>query len=142
MKELYRLLITALKTISDIKWIDLESGQLDSTRPALKYPCVLVKISSVNNDIDESGSQEKNWTVQLRTAFDATNSRTSGDTPENIQDRSLAYIDTSSDIYELFQGNELGNFYAFECIQEGQEDRSDGLVVFKHVFKTGEIVFK
>ena len=108
----------------------------------LKFPCALIELKANNNDIDESGSQEKRWTVQLRLAWDAMGSRTAADTPESILERSLAWSDTATQVYNLFQGNELGDYNAFECTSEGQEPRSDGKVVYKYVFNTEEMVFK
>ena len=142
MKELYLLIVAQLDVISLIKWIDLDSGQLEQAGSGLKYPCVLVKLNSVNKDIDEVGGQQKEWTVQLRAAFDATGSRTASDTPESVRNRSLEYIETANNIYNLFQGNALEGFCAFECVSEGQEFRRDGLVIFNHLFKTVQMNFK
>lgn len=142
MKELYELIVAELKTVSAIKWIDFDYGQLENDKIGLKFPCALIELKANNNDIDESGSQEKKWTVQLRLAWDAMGSRTAADTPESILERSLAWSDTATQVYNLFQGNELGDYTAFECTSEGQEPRSDGKVVYKYVFNTEEMVFK
>lgn len=142
MKELYLLLIAQLTSIESIKWVDLNSGQLEQSDKGLKYPCVLVKLDSANKDIDEDGGQQKIWTIQLHTAFDATGSRTASDTPESVRNRSLQYVETANNIYNLFQGSAFEGFYSFECISESQEIRRDGLVVFNHVFKTVQMNFK
>lgn len=142
MKELYQLIVAELRTVTAIKWIDFDYGQLENEQIGLKYPCALVKVSANNKDIDEEGSQEKKWTVLLRLAWDATGSRTSADTPESVLERSLAWSDTATEVYNLFQGNELGNYSAFECTSEGQEPRSDGKVVYKYIFSTEIMVFK
>lgn len=142
MKELYELIVAELKTVSAIKWIDFNYGQLENEKMGLKFPCALIELKANNNDIDESGSQEKKWTVQLRLAWDAMGSRTAGDTPESVLSRSLAWSATAKQVYELFQGSELGNYNAFECTSEGQEPRSDGKVVYKYTFNTEEMVFK
>jgi hypothetical protein len=142
MKELYTALVAQLKTISAIKWIDLDNGQLDRKDPALKYPCILVKLNSNNEDVDESGSQDKQWSVQLRLAWDAIGIRTAADTPETVLNRSLAWTDTCDAVYNLLQGESFNGFDQFECKSEGQEIRSDGLVVFRMVFNTGKKKFK
>ena len=142
MKELYQLIVAELKTVPAIKWIDFDYGQLENEQIGLKYPCALVKLSANNKDIDEEGSQEKKWTVQIRLAWEAIGARTSADTPESVLERSLAWSDTATEVYHLFQGNELGDFSAFECTSEGQEPRSDGKVVYKYIFSTEIMVFK
>lgn len=142
MKELYQLIVAELKTVPAIKWIDFDYGQLENEKLGLKYPCALIVLKANNNDIDESGSQEKKWTVQLKLAWDAMGSRTAADTPESVLERSLAWSDTATQVYNLFQGNELGNYNAFECTYEGQEPRSDGKVVYQYTFSTAKLTFK
>ena len=142
MNELYRLLIAALKTVSEIKWTDLDYGQLDNANMGVKYPCALISLNAVNKDIDELGRQEKAWTVRIRLAWDGVGSRTSGDTPEAVLARSLAWTDTAKKVYDLFQGNEFGDYDAFECKSEGQEERSDGIVAYRFIFNTSKMNFK
>ena len=142
MKELYQLATAALKTVAAIKWIDFDYGQLENPDSGLRFPCALLKLNANNSDIDESGSQSKRWTLQLRLAWDAIGNRTAADTPESVLSRSLAWADVAAEVYDLLQGREFGNFDAFECTSEGQETRSDGLVVYKYLFNTGKIVFK
>lgn len=142
MKELYQLLATELKQVAEIRWIDNDFGQLDNNNIGLKFPAALIKLNSGNKDIDESGSQEKKWTVQIRLAFDGLGSRTSADTPDSVLARSLAWADVADRVYNLLQGAEVGEYNAFECTSEGQETRSDGLVVYRYVFTTDIMVFK
>ena len=142
MNELYRLLIAALKTVSEIKWTDLDYGQLDNANMGVKYPCALIFLTAGNKDFDESGSQEKAWTIRLRLAWDGMGNRTSGDAPETILARSLAWTDTAQKVYDLFQGNGLGDYDAFECTSEGMEERSDGIVVYRYIFNTSKMNFK
>lgn len=141
MKDLYKLISGELKT-AEYKWIDLDFGQLEKPELGLKYPCALIKISSTNKDIDEPGSQEKDILVQLRLVWDGAGNRTSADTPESIQSKSLEYYDKVALVYDLLQGNCFGNYDAFECLSEGQETRNDGLVVYGFKFKTAILTFK
>jgi hypothetical protein len=142
MKELYQLIVSELKKAPEIKWIDFDYGQLENEKLGSKFPCGLIKLNSNNKDIDESGSQQKNPTVQLRLAWDALGSRTSADTPESVLSRSLAWSDTAKQVYDLFQGTELGDYNAFECTSEGMESRSDGKVVYQFTFNSQVMVFK
>ena len=42
------------KNLTDIKWIDVDNGQIDSViRPPLSYPAILIDFSA--NDVDELG---------------------------------------------------------------------------------------
>lgn len=142
MDELYQLIVAELKKVPGIKWIDFDYGQLENENLGLKFPCGLIKLSSNNHDIDESGTQQKNPTVQLRLAWDAIGSRTSADTPGSVLTRSLAWADVAAEVYDLLQGETFGNFEALECTSEGQETRNDGLVVYQYTFITGALKFK
>ena len=45
MDKLYEKLLELLGTVTEIKYIDLDYGQLQEEMPPLSYPAVLVRIS-------------------------------------------------------------------------------------------------
>lgn len=92
-------------------------------------------MANSNRDIDEAGSQGKNWTITLSTVFDATGRKTNSGVRDEVLNHSLAYLDTTANIYTLFQGESFGEFLRWECLSETQETRN-GLVIFKQVFNT------
>lgn len=141
MKQLYKLLLSELANAS-IKYIDFDSGQLERADQALLYPAALIKINAVNSDIDEAASQRKSWTVQFRVAFEALGAKTNSLASSTAIERSLAFADICQELYDLFQGVELLDYDAFECVDEGLESRTDTLFVYKYTFKTAVNVFK
>lgn len=143
MKNLYLALITPLKNTGS-KWIDFDSGQLDTSdnRKALKYPCALIRFAFVPSDVSEEGSQRELGTITLRLAFDATGSRTSADTAESVLNRSLDWTTQADALYNALQGFSPSDFEAMECVGRVQEPRSDGLVVWKITFTTARWLFK
>jgi hypothetical protein len=142
MTELYKALATALK--ERIKWIDLDAGQIESSesRKPLAYPCALFKFTFSPSDISEGGDQLEQCTITVRLAFDVTGSRTSADTPEDVLARSLAWSQTADEAYSDLQGREFSDFGELECTGRYQEDRNDGLVVWRMTFKSSRWLFK
>jgi len=143
MKDLYIALIEPIKTIG-IKWIDFDSGQLESIedRKPLKYPCVLLRFTFTLSDVSEDSDQREKASITLRLAYDANGSRTSADTPEIILNRSLEWTIQADSLYNAMQGLEPVNFEQLECTSRYQEQRTDGLVVWKMTFTTARWLFK
>jgi len=146
MKELYLALLLQLKTsVPELKWIDLDSGQLNaSERPPLAYPAALVKINYPSTTKIGGGKQYADVQLTLRLVFDATGSRTSAAIDTAIITNSLAWLDTTDKVYTALQGwKQIDTLYnesePFECTSRGQESpRSDGLIVFSLTFTSSE----
>ena len=138
MKDLFLTISAQLATVSAIKWIDWDNGQTDSSdlRPSLKFPAALVRISFPNPEELGGGSQLVNATIQVRLVFDATNGRTSQQTPEAPRERSLAYLTTADDVFKSLQGFETETYSALERTEQVPEPRSDGLAIVRFNFKT------
>lgn len=142
MKELYIALIAQIKRNSKIKWIDLDSGQLDNTEKALKFPCALVRMSFILSDVSEISDQRESANITIRLAFDATSIRTSSETPESVLTRSLEWTEQADALYNSLQGFAPDDFEQMECTGRYQEPRQDGLIVWNMTFTTARWVFK
>jgi len=143
MKDLYRALITPIKN-TGAKWIDFDSGQLDTSdmRKALKYPCALLRFAFVPADVSEQSDQREAGTITIRLAFDVTGSRTSADVAESVLNRSLEWTAQADALYNALQGFCPSEFEEMECTGRQQEQRTDGLVVWKMTFTTARWLFK
>lgn len=142
MKALYLALIAQIKIDPEIKWIDLDSGQLDNEDKKLTYPCALIRMSFNPGDVSESSEQRESANISVRLAFDATGTRTSSQTPESAINRSLAWTEQADNIYNSLQGFEPSDFDELECTGRNQEPRNDGLVVWNMTFKTARWMFR
>jgi hypothetical protein len=143
MKNLYLALIAPIKN-TGAKWIDFDSGQLESAdgRKPLKFPCALLRFAFTPNDVTEESDQREKATITLRLAFDATGSRTSADTPDSVLARSLDWTTKADALYNALQGLEPSDFEQLESAGRMQEPRADGLVVWKMTFTTARWLFK
>ena len=88
--SVYDVFKAQLKTLSWIKWIDIDNGQLEDAekRLPLAYPCVLISDNSVFSNVFENGEmQREDVSIQLRIAWDSTASRTNANAPDTVQER-------------------------------------------------------
>ena len=143
MKKFYIAICDLLRQIEAIKWIDMDSGQLDAadSSKALKYPCALIKYTGVPTNVDELGEmQDEAITFDIRLAFDATGSRTNAAATETALDRSLAFIDIAESVYTAIQGQAIDDLDRAECVYRGQEPPKNGLNIIKMTFKTSQYI--
>lgn len=112
MKDLYLKLLDLLKEVPEIKYIDLNMGQLQEEKPPLAYPAVLVDMSVRSTDTFHDVFQEvsADFTLTLITLAQETHSL--HDT-ERLE-RALEYLDLSEKIQKRLQGYEDSSFTSFD----------------------------
>lgn len=135
MKDLFLFVRELLKAVPELRYIDKDKGQLESyqTRPAVAFPCCLIKIS--NNPIEylHSSLQKRTGVVTLRVAFDYVGS-TNADTPENTLIQSLEYFDIVEKVEEAILPNYFKN-HRFIQTASIEENRPDGLLILNLQFR-------
>ncbi len=136
MTIIYLKLLELLGEIEAIKFIDLDTGQLDvPTRPAVAFPCALIEIELT--DCEDIGAKQQNCTAvfSLRLGFNISESTTSL-TPEDRRLAALSYFGLVNEVFKKMQGfynNELGRFSRKKAYCER---RADGLKVLVMPFET------
>lgn len=112
MKNLYLKLLELLKEIPEIRYIDLNFGQLQEEKPPLAYPAVLVEMNINGTDTFHDVFQEMSadFTITLITLAQETHSL--HDT-ERLE-RALEYLDLSEKIQKKLQGYEDSTFTSFD----------------------------
>ncbi|MDO4782673.1 MAG: hypothetical protein Q4A09_05565, partial [Capnocytophaga felis] len=112
-KQLYLTILEILKQIPDIKWVDLNTGQLQQEIPPLAYPAVLVNINSLNcKDLGEN-IQRVQASFSLALVYPAMG-ETNSHAPEPMQSTALQFLDLAEEIYKKMQSFESEQFYPFE----------------------------
>lgn len=136
MKTIYTALLDRLNTISTIKYVDLDTGQLDTPdRPGIAFPGILISIdipqcSNITDTIQSCTAK-----ISLRVAFNPSTVRTSSVTPNNVRENSLKLYDVLSEIYSVLQGWETDQFGPLSRTSMQKESRSDGLLIYKLEFE-------
>lgn len=121
--------------LKKIRWVDLDKGQLEyyTTRPAVAFPCSLIKIEITKTETIGNNVQRCNGRITVRLAFDYVGN-TAAATPEPIREESLEYFDIAEAVYLVMQGKgnrEVGEFNRSMAVEE---NRPDGLKVLSIVF--------
>lgn len=133
MKNLFLAVLGHLQTCADIRWVDMDKGQLEAPeRPTLAFPAALISVGVTTIEKAAERLDVQTATITVRLVFDTAASRTAGATPQAALERSLKYLNTEEQVYELFRTFEPEPWSAFECRERSHETpRSDGLVVMR-----------
>lgn len=136
-KELIISVMDRLKEIKEIRWIDLDEGQLNvGSSPSVAYPCILVDISYPNITTMSGGVQMVKALISLRVAFLAEGS-TNAHAPKMVRDNGLKRYDILKEIHNHLQRwCVAGKFNPLRRVRSIPERRSDGVKVFNVVYET------
>lgn len=119
MKELYEKLLELLGEIEEIRYIDLDAGQLQIEKPPLSYPAVLIKLSEKP---DEFNHRHRTITGYIElTVVNKYISETHNLAPEQVRERGLKYLELNEKIDKVLQGYRDNRFEPFSDL--GKEDR-------------------
>ncbi len=125
MEKMYLKLLELLGTIPDIKYIDLDYGQLQEEVPPLAYPAVLIKVSESREDVNEV-FQIVSGSMSL-TVISKNLGETNAMAPEAVRKNSLAYLALNEKIYEKLQGYHADGFDAWTNLSKKDQLLRKGL---------------
>lgn len=139
MKQIFIDTLNKLDQSNLLAFIDRDRGQIDryETRPAVKFPCALIKVNQPRRENLNPLMQRVQVSVQIRMAFERTIEQNNLNGAHRL-DAALEYYDTIEVVESLFQGLKLGNTDKWECVSIIDEDRNDFDVV-RITFNTGYI---
>ncbi|MRN01694.1 hypothetical protein D1Z97_11100 [Riemerella anatipestifer] len=135
MKRLYTKLFELLKEIPEIKYIDLNFGQIMEEKPPLAYPAVLIGINIVSTDTFQDIFQQINAEFTLTLVIKAGD--TSSLTEENRREQALAYLDLTEKIYNKLQGYEDNHFDTFTFKSATEQNLRKGLKIVALRYSSG-----
>lgn len=136
MKNIYEAIVNQLRTaVPELKWIDLEKGQMNYPRPPVVFPAALIGISLPKTEDLNHTKQVCDAYVTVKICFDFTGN-TSISTPEVNRLESLAYFDLAEKVYAKLQGWSTGEFNPLSRFNLAEELRPDGYKVIKISFRT------
>lgn len=135
MEELYLKLIDLLKEIPQLRYIDLDMGQLMQEKPPISYPAALIEIDMPQSeDITHKIQQcNLNFTVRLVTkALGETNANA----PTPVIKSSLEWLRLQNEVYKKLQGFGNDQFYPFSRKSGKNEVIRTGIKIFALRFET------
>ena len=135
MKTIYLAIMEKLESLSALKWIDLDTGQLAAPKPSVLFPCALVGIKLPKSKSLTDTIQDCDARITVKLGFD-NKVRTAAKTPEVARTASLAVYDIIADVYKILQGFRTENFDSLNRVSQGDESTKNGLFVYKIEFST------
>jgi hypothetical protein len=136
MGDIFKIIMGLLTGIDGVAWVDKDNKQLDifDTKPAVPFPCILIRVSIPLTETAGPGIQVCTGQVIIRIASDLSVSETSSKAPQAALDRSLAYFNLVDAVYNKLQGYADNYIQNLERVSSMEEDRRDGLTVVKTSF--------
>lgn len=135
MEQLYEKLLELLGTIPELKWIDLDVGQLQEEKPPVIYPCALIEIDMPQCDDIQDKIQQVRGTFKITYVFKAYG-ETNNKTDQPKRSNALTYFKTPKDGYKKLQGFGNDNFYKFSRTSQRPENIRKGLKVIAQTYET------
>jgi len=136
MKDTFLKITTKLKTITELKWIDADEGQLDYyDNPPVTFPCALVDIDMPSCDDINSESQQCKVRITIRLAFLPTGQSNTA-VPVLVQTNALKRYETIKKIYQALQGYGDSEMSELSRVSQMNEKRNDDLKVVQQVWET------
>lgn len=140
MKTIYKAVSARIKSsVPEIAMVDYEKGQMNvkpGERPALKFPCALVRIEIPTANDTTDTTQDCKARVTVRLIFEVLRSQTSTMHSDEKMEQSLEPYDVIADVYAALQGFETNDFNALSRKSSADEKRSDAYFAYQHIFET------
>lgn len=137
MKNTFLSIITQIKTVSAIKWVDEDYGQIDNVegRPSVKFPCALVSIDEQSEPIGGGDSDVTSF-ITVRLAHDRLGDRSMMANAEALN-ATMAKYDNLESLKDALNGFEdtQNNFGPLVYTGTVTERRTDGIAVKALTFK-------
>ncbi|GEM_PF-868235 len=112
-ETLYELILDKLDEIKEIKFSDLDFGQLMVEVPPISYPAVLVSIDYPDTKNMSRLLQEVRASIKLTIATKSI-TETNSLAPKEIRSQGLEFLRLRQKIYKQLQGFGNEEFYPFE----------------------------
>ena len=138
MKHLYNGIATLLQQIPSIRWIDLDTGQLEyfSLRPGIDFPAALIDISYPQCDnVGGTGEQRCSVNINVRLAFEVW-SESNMSAPDQVREAALNIYDLINDVKQKLHNKRIITGETLYRVSVASEKREDGIKVFSINFRT------
>lgn len=136
MKTTYQSILNRLTAeVSELKWIDLDKGQMRFERPPVAFPAALISLQIAKSENLNHTKQLVNAQIGIKLCFDFTGN-TDASTPEAHRLNSLAYFDLVDKVFSKLQGWGTAELNPLERVNQYDEQRPDAYKVTVMTFTT------
>lgn len=124
-----------LAEVPELKWIDLDKGQMRIERPPILFPAALIKIQIPRSDNLNETRQLVDAQITVKLCFDYTG-ETSAITPEAARLTSFEYYDMVDTVWAKLQGWRTAEINSLKRTGQFDEERPDAYKQTNIVFTT------
>lgn len=135
MEDLYLKLLELLKQVPQLRYIDLDTGQLMMEKPTINYPAALIEIDISNSEDIGANIQHCNINFIIRLVTKAIG-ETNASAPVPVIKSSLEWLRLQNEVYKKLQGYGDANFYPFSRRSGKNEVMRKELKTFALRFET------
>lgn len=141
MEQLYNTVMARLKTVTEIKEIDFDMGQLESLnsdeRPTVLFPCALIDIAypACEDEDEDATTQMVTAQVSIRLAFQVQQS-TDSLTPDTQRNAALAYFSIVRKAFNSLQGYSTPVYATFTRKRQEPVPTGPGIKIIDLIFET------
>jgi hypothetical protein len=136
MEEIFTSILEHLKAaMPELKWIDLQKGQMKYERPPVVFPAALIKIAIPKTENITKKLQLVDAMIQVSFCFDFTG-RTNSKMLTAERTKSLAYLKTCDKGHKTLQGFENATFSSLTRTSAIEQERPDDYKVMEMVYTT------
>ena len=135
MKQLFLDITAQLDTLTELKWVDEEKGQMNFENPPVVFPAALVAISTPQRRSINDKQQNVAAQVQVTLAFDFMGN-TNTKTPTAARAKSLEYYDVVEKVKNLLHGYGNADIATMDCVNIVQLPRPDQYKTVAMTFTT------
>lgn len=111
MREIYNAILERLqREVPELRFIDINVGQMDEEDPPVDYPCALIDIDSIDFERQTKGYDKGECQLDIDLYF-LISTTTSSITPESVRGEAFKHIDTVNKVDRVLNKFETNDFY-------------------------------
>lgn len=137
MEQLYLLIFERIiEKFPELRWIDLEKGQMQQDKPPMVFPAALIDIKLPKTENMNDVNQRCMAYVTITLCFSFTGDRESSAFSAGDRAASFEYLKLSRKLYEKLQGWEAKDYSPLERVNSGEPFKRPGYKINATTFKT------
>lgn len=104
MEEILNVILDKLTTdVPELRWIDVNLGQMETENPPVDYPCALVDVTDISYTTAGMRRQVGEARIEIELYF-IVRSPSNTAAPEKMRKQAFGHFDTAKKVYKTLEG--------------------------------------